>query len=78
MNVESYYELFIYITNLGIDFSKLFYYFDENIQKEISDYIIFLKNKPSKEEFLNYKISKESFLVFSEAVESILKKVFKK
>lgn len=78
MNVESYYELFLYITNIGIDFTKLFSFFDEDIQKEIFNYIDFLKTKPSKEQFLNYKISKNAFNVFSETVETILKKVFKK
>ena len=78
LDVGSYYEIFLYITNLGIDFNKLFSFFEENTQKEIYSYIKFLKTKPSKSEFLNYKISKESFNIFAETIETLLKKVFKK
>lgn len=78
MNLESYYELFIYITNLDIDIKNIFFLLDENIKKEIFDYIDFLKTKPSKKNFLSYKISKEALENFIEAVESIIKKVFKK
>ena len=73
MNALPYYDLFIHIVSMGIDFNDVFSSIDEDIKLEILNYVEFLKKKPSKKEFISYEISNRSLTLFKDAVYKIIR-----
>lgn len=74
MNLIIYYDIFIFIANLDLDFVSIIKSSDNFLKQEVLNYIDFLKKKPTKKEFFEYKISKNALNIYMQIVSELVKK----
>ena len=74
MKYEDIYDILIQFFNFNVNFNIIFDFVEQPYQKEILNYIEYIKTKPSKENLANYYISEKSKTIILEYINYILKK----